>query len=100
VQVILARAIVEQVAAQEVEFSGDDGLVLVEEGGVVRAADLEDLACGGPVGGLQRRCREDSLVVGVTTASTGQLMRLAVLPGRYRARGMTERAAMVCCQSG
>jgi hypothetical protein len=47
----------EQVPAQEVEFGGHHRLVLVEEGGVVPAVDLNDLACGGPAGGLQRRCR-------------------------------------------
>jgi hypothetical protein len=62
--VILAGAIVEQVAAEEVELGGDDSLVLVEEGGVMRAVDPEDLACGRPAGGLERGCREDGLVAG------------------------------------
>jgi len=38
------------VPAQEVEFGRHDGLVLVEEGGVIGAVDLEDLACRGPGG--------------------------------------------------
>ncbi|HVT71039.1 MAG TPA: hypothetical protein VHF26_25055 [Trebonia sp.] len=48
--------------AQEVQLCGDDRLVLVEEGGVMRAVDLEDFALGGTAGGRARPVTRRSTV--------------------------------------
>jgi hypothetical protein len=56
-------AVLEQVPVQEVEFRGDDRLVLVEEGGVMPSVDLQDFRAGCPPGGPQRRRRENGLIV-------------------------------------
>jgi hypothetical protein len=86
--------------AQEVEFGGHDGLVLVEEGGLVHPVDLEHLACGARRAAFRPGAARTTWSRLLMTASSGQLMRLAVRPGRYKAMGTTDRAAMVCSQSG
>ena len=67
---------------QEVELGGDDCLVLAEEGGVVGAVDLEDLALGAWRAAFSVGAARTDWSRMLTTASSGQLIRLAVLPGR------------------
>jgi hypothetical protein len=57
---------------QEVDFGGYDGLVLVQEGGVMHAVDLKDLTGGG--GGLSSAAGAARTVGSsvLTIASSGQ----------------------------
>jgi hypothetical protein len=45
-RLVRTGAVLEQVPVQEVEFCGDDRLVLVEEGGVMPSVDLQDFRSG------------------------------------------------------